>query len=62
MNADVLAFDSTRNPGGGALHPAPKPGPELTALPEREWGLSAAQVVAVVMAIVAVSEVIGLLF
>lgn len=40
------------------------PGPDYgggPALPEREWGLSAGQVVAVVLTILAVCEVIGLL-
>lgn len=41
----------------------PSPSPELRqeALPEREWGLSAAQVAISVAVIVLVSEVIGLL-
>ena len=40
------------------------PGPDHGGgppLPEREWGLSAGQVVAVVLAILAASELIGLL-
>lgn len=44
-------------------HPAPEPGREGPGpLPEREWGLSAGQVVAVVLAIVAACEVIGAWF
>ena len=34
---------------------------DTTPAPEREWGLSAGQVVAVVLAILAASEVIGLI-
>ena len=40
---------------------APEPGRRDDALPEREWGLSAGQVAAVVTVILAVSEAIGLL-
>ena len=43
---------------GAPPEPGRDPGP---ALPEREWGLSAGQVVAVVLAILAACEVIGLL-
>jgi hypothetical protein len=64
MNAQILAFDAAQNQGSDRLHPLPNPAhdPVPTPLPEREWGLSAPQVVAVVAAIVAISEVIGLLF
>lgn len=44
--------------GGSDPRPAFEPAP---VLPEREWGLSARQTVAIVLAILAVCEVIGLL-
>jgi hypothetical protein len=61
MNADVFAFRSSDgHPGHVRTAPQPEPGRE--PLPDREWGLSAGQVVAVVLAIVAASELIGMLF
>ena len=42
-----------------ALGDREAPGPE--PLPEREWGLSAGQVVVVVLSIIAVCELIGVL-
>ena len=38
------------------------PGEVAAVLPEREWGLTAGQTTAIVLAILAVCEVIGLLF
>ena len=42
-----------------ALGAGPEPGPGREAFPEPEWGLSAAQVVAAVLVILAVCEAIG---
>ena len=62
MSAQIFAFQ----PNVAAdreIARAPEPnGPPQEALPEREWGLTAGQVVAVVLAIVAACEVFGLLF
>ena len=44
-----------------ALDDRAAPGPGAGPLPEREWGLSAGQVVVVVLAIIAVCELIGVL-
>lgn len=45
----------------GMMGMTPMAGPGEPGVPEREWGLSAGQVVAVVLAIVVLCEVIGLL-
>lgn len=49
------AWDGLRAP------PEPDRGDGGPALPEREWGLTAGQVVAAVLAILAACELIGLL-
>ena len=62
MSAQILAFQPNTTGGRNTTrtpqphHHAPDP------LPEREWGLSAGQVVAVVLAIIAACEVLGLIF
>ncbi len=50
-------------PGAGRTAPEPEQPPANpgSALPEREWGLTAGQVVLVVVAIVAACELIGAL-
>lgn len=52
---NTLAFQIGDAGGGARRAVAPEPEP----LPEREWGLSAWQVVAVVVAIVAACELVG---
>lgn len=68
MSAHVFAFEASAShrPGAGpklgGIQPEPGREPAGQALPDREWGLSAGQVAAAVAVIVAVSDVIGLLF
>ena len=63
MSAHILAFQPT--PATGNTTRTPEPGrhtPEgIPNLPDREWGLTAGQVVAIVLAIVAACEVFGLI-
>ena len=61
--ATAMAFQSSGGGRRSAINTAPEPDrshPEA-ALPEREWGLSAGQVVAVVAAIVAACELFAIL-
>lgn len=46
----------------GTLGTAPEPPPGRDPMPEPEWGLSAGQVVAAVLVILAACEAIGALF
>ena len=64
MNAHVFAFSPDPGQDRSRVDRAPEPGadPSMAALPEREWGLSAGQVAAVVVVILAAAEVIGALF
>ena len=59
---DGSHFGGTRDTGAGRL-PAPwtTPNPVPDPLPDREWSLSAGQVVAAVLVIVAVCELIGVM-
>lgn len=62
MSAHILAFQPSTT-GGRNTTRAPEPSnyaPE--PLPDREWGLSAGQVVAIVLVIVAACEIVGLVF
>lgn len=64
MNHNVFAF--APSPGqhsneNNHLKPLPDSNNETPPLPDREWGLSAPQVAAIVIAIVAISDLIGLL-
>lgn len=59
----TFAFQPSSTGPTSTSHPAPEPGREGPGpLPDREWGLSASQVVAVVLAIVAACELIGAWF
>ncbi len=59
MNAHVWTFEAGTE-HGRLGRPGREPGLEPgVTLPEREWGLSAGQVAAVVAVILVVSEVIG---
>ena len=62
MNAHSFAFSPDPGEDRSRAERAPEPDPLMAALPEREWGLSAGQVAAVVAVILVVSEVIGVLF
>jgi len=62
MSAQIFAFQPT-TPGNHATTTPPEPhrnNPDI--LPDREWGLSAGQVVAVVLVIVAACELFALIF
>ena len=58
MDGSQFSFAPGPFPGPDRLGPPPEPRPD--PLPDREWGLSAGQVVAVVLTILAVCELIGL--
>lgn len=61
MSLFAFQTDGSGAPGTGRTAPdsGQPPGSPGSALPEREWGLTAGQVVLVVVAIVAACEVIG---
>jgi hypothetical protein len=62
MNHTVFTFAPGQHSNeNNRLKPVPEPSNETTALPDREWGLSAPQVAIIVIAIVAISDLIGLL-
>ena len=57
----LFAFETNEAGSDRGSRFAPEPGRRDDVVPEREWGLSAGQVAAIVTVIVAVSEAIGLL-
>jgi hypothetical protein len=61
--ASVMTFQPPGTERRGVSDTAPEPGRNgPDALPDREWGLSAGQVVAVVAAIVAACELFAVVF
>ena len=59
----LFAFEPSGTGSRRTVQGAPEPGREDGGpVAEREWGLSAGQVAAVVAAIVAACEVVGMLF